>query len=435
MNDRQLKLGAFLTPGGEHLAAWRDETVDTGGRHFTNYLHATQLAEDALFDFVFLGDVAPQSTDPLEALSRLSWYDRLEPLTLLSALAVSTSHIGLVATASTTYNEPYHIARKLASIDQLSNGRAGWNVVTTMTASDALNFSLTEHAPLGNRYARAEEFVDVVRGLWSSWEEGAFIRDKPSGRYFDPAKLHVLHHRGHEFSVRGPLDIARSPQGEPVIVQAGSSESGRRLAARTAEVVFTSQVDLSAAQHFYANIRHRAAAFGRGDGDLVILNGLMPFVAETEAEARNLFDDLQNLIQVPVALSRLSALLGNVDLSAYPLDARVPPLPAGNGLTSRQEQLLAYASANDLTLRDLALHVSGTRGHLTLVGTARQVADVMQEWLEKRGTDGFLLLPPTLPDSLAAFTRLVVPELRERGIFRKRYAGRTLREHLGIQAV
>ncbi|CAG9195357.1 N-acetyl-S-(2-succino)cysteine monooxygenase [Paraburkholderia caribensis] len=430
-----LRLGAFLYPTGHHIAAWRhpDSLVDAG-RDFRHYVQLAQAAEAAKFDLVFLADGAGTRGDNVDFLSRTahSYVAQFEPLTLLSALAAVTQRIGLVGTASTTFNEPYHIARKFASLDHISDGRAGWNLVTSSSAHEAKNFNFDEHLAHARRYERAVEFAEVVEGLWDSWDEDAFVRDKASGRYFDPSKRHVLDHRGEFFNVRGPLNVERSPQGRPVVVQAGSSEAGKALAARTAEVIFTAQQTLDDAVAFYADVKGRMAAYGREPDDLKIMPGVMPIVGVTESEAREKFDALQALIDPAVGLALVSTVTGGFDLSGYPLDGPIPELPETNASKSRQSLALELARRENLTIRELYLRIAGARGHWQLVGTAEQIVDALEERFVNYGADGYNVMPALLPNSLDDFIRLVLPELRRRGLFRSEYEGRTLRENLGL---
>jgi FMN-dependent oxidoreductase (nitrilotriacetate monooxygenase family) len=431
---RQIKLGTFLTVGGEHVGAWRHP--DSPRIYRSSFQHSLEIArtvEDALFDLVLVADVQPTSTNSPEMLKYDPTNERLDPVALTSALAVTTSRVGLIATASTSFEQPYHVARMIASIDQMSAGRGGWNCVTTSNTSMALNFNQEAHLPPAERYRRAEEFVDVVRGLWNSWDDDAFIRDKSSGVYFDPRGLHILDHKGAHFSVRGPLDVVRSPQGEPVIVQAGSSEPGRALAARVADVVFTTHPRIDAAREFYADIKKRAVKQGRNPNDVLILLALMPVVGATRAEAQAKVNELDALIPPPVALARLSSKLGDIDLSAYPRDEPLPDnLPAGTGMLSRRQPFIDLGKREGLTMMQLAARTAGNRGHWTVVGTAAEIADQMQERFEGGAADGFLLVPPRTPDSLCDFGTHVVPELQRRGIYRTAYEGATLRENLGL---
>ncbi|MBB3458446.1 FMN-dependent oxidoreductase (nitrilotriacetate monooxygenase family) [Rhizobium sp. BK313] len=434
--QRQLKLGAFLYPTGHHIAAWRhpDAQADAGS-NFAHYVELAQIAEAAKFDLIFMADgVGTRGTDT-EALHRTAtrYVAQFEPITLLSALAAVTKNIGFVATASTSFNEPYHIARKFASLDHISGGRAGWNLVTSSSDHEAHNFGRDEHYAHAERYERAEEFADVVRGLWDTWEEDAFPRDKQSGIYFDPEKQHILNHKGKHFKVRGPLNVARAPQGHPVLVQAGSSDPGKELAARTAEVVFTAHQTIGDAKAFYADLKGRLAKYGRRPDDLKIMPGIFPVVGRTEAEAREKFEQIQGLIHPVVGLSLLAGMSGGVDLSQYPIDGPVPDLPETNASKSRQKLLLDLARRENLTIRQLYLRIAGARGHWQIVGTPVQIADQMEEWFKTGAADGFNVMPPHLPAGLYDFVEHVLPELRRRGLFRSEYEGKTLRENLGLR--
>lgn len=430
--SRQLKLGAFLMAGGHHVAAWRHpETPADAGLDFAHYRRLAQIAEAARFDALFVADSVAAPRDKIASRMARSTY--FEPLTLLSALSVVTEHIGLIATATTSYNEPYHVARKFASLDHLSGGRAGWNLVTSDNAAEAQNFGREQHIGHADRYSRAREFHQVVTGLWDSWEDDAFIRDKTSGAYYDPAKLHVLDHQGVHFRVKGPLNVARSPQGQPVIVQAGSSESGRDLAAQTAEVVFTAQTSLANAQAFYADLKGRLSQYGRSPDALKIMPGVFVVVGATEAQAQEKFQTFQRLVEPEVGVALLGRMLGNFDLSTYPLDGPLPDLPlTDSGQQSRQKLLTELAGQDNLSLAELGRRIAGGRGHYTLVGTAVQIADCLQEWFEQGAADGFNVLVPHLPGGLEDFANAVVPELQRRGLFRTEYEGGTLRENLGL---
>jgi N-acetyl-S-(2-succino)cysteine monooxygenase len=434
--QRQLKLGAFLYPTGHHVAAWRHPRAQAdAGVNVAHYAEVARKAEAAKFDLVFLADSAGVRGNDLPALSRTAtrYVAQFEPLTLLSALSAVTERIGLVATASTTYNEPFHIARKFASLDHLSGGRAGWNLVTSSNEAEAHNFSRDAHPAHADRYERAREFADVVRGLWDTWEDDAFPRDKDSGIYFEPEKLHILDHKGKHFQVRGPLNVARSPQGHPVVVQAGASDAGKELAAETAEVIFTATPTLAEAQAFYSDVKGRLARYGREPDDLKILPGVFPVVGRTEAEAQEKFEELQALIHPVVGLSLLSGLSAGVDLSAYPLDGPLPELPATNASKSRQQLVVDLARREGLTIRQLYLRVAGARGHWQVVGTPEQIVDQLEDRFVNGGADGFNIMPPYLPGGLDDFIELVIPELRRRGLFRTEYEGRTLRENLGLK--
>lgn len=430
--DGKLRLGAFLMSPGHHVAAWRHPQAQADlGANFRAYADIARKAEAAKFDLLFLDDtVAVRDTSPEtgENVSRAAFF---EPLTLLSALATVTETIGLTGTVSTTFNEPYNLARKFASLDTISGGRAAWNLVTSNTEAEARNFTSEPHLLHASRYTRAEEFVDVVSRLWNSHEDGAFLYDKASGRFVDGTKRHPINHRGPHFTVAGPLNVGRSPQGQPVLVQAGSSEPGKELAARTAEVVFTAQQTLADAQAFYTDVKGRLAKYGRSPGDLLIMPGIFPVVAATRAEAEDKFAALQDLILPAVGLKLLSDMIG-VDLSAYPADGPLPELPETNGGKSRQHLLVELARREGLSIIELARRTAGARGHWQVVGTASDIADQLQERFENGGADGFNVMPPTLPGGLDDFIAFVLPELRRRGLFRSEYEGRTLRENLGL---
>jgi FMN-dependent oxidoreductase (nitrilotriacetate monooxygenase family) len=428
-----MSLGAFLMETGHHIAAWRHpDTHAAGGLDFAHYAQLARIAERAKLDAIFFADSVSVRDTHLPSLSRTARADHFEPLTLLSALSVVTERIGLIATVSTSFNEPYNVARKFASLDHLSGGRSGWNLVTSSTETEAHNFSRDKHLDHAVRYERAKEFYDVVAGLWDSWEDDAFVRDKASGIYFDADKLHVLGHRGKHFSVRGPLNVARSPQGWPVVVQAGASEAGRELAAQTAEVIFVAHQTLDEAQQFYRDVKGRLARYGRAPEHLKIMPGIFPVIGKTQQEARDKFDALQELIDPAVGLALLSNMSGGIDLSQYPVDGPVPELPETNGGKSRQRLLLDLARRDNLTIRDLYLRIAGARGHQQVIGTPQSIADQLQQWFEEEGADGFNIMSPWLPGGLSEFADTVVPELQRRGLFRTEYAGRTLREHLGL---
>jgi alkanesulfonate monooxygenase len=349
---------------------------------------------------------------------------------LLSALATATEHIGLVATASTTFDEAYHIARRFASLDHISGGRAGWNIVTTSNPDAALNFGREEHMEHDERYARAREFYDVVTGLWDSFADDAFVRDVASGTYFDPSRMHVLNHKGKYLSVRGPLNIARPLQGWPVIVQAGASEAGKQLAAETAEVVFAAGSSLANAQRFYADVKDRMQKIGRNPDHLKILPGALVVVGRSVDEAREKRARLDSLVHYANAIASLSIALGH-DASKFDPDAPLPDIPETNASKSGRERVIDLAKRENLTVRQLAQRLGGYGGH-AFVGTPASIADQMEEWLVTRGSDGFNVMFPFLPEGLDDFVDRVVPELQRRGIFRREYEGKTLRENLGL---
>ncbi|HEX8406457.1 MAG TPA: LLM class flavin-dependent oxidoreductase [Duganella sp.] len=419
----QLSIAAFMMRHGHHVAAWRHPQTDLESNPFKVFRQQVQNAERACLDAVFFAD----------SLALTGGVPALEPLTLLSALAASTDSIGLIGTATTTYNEPYTVARQFASLDQISEGRAGWNLVTSDNAAEAANFGRDQHVAHAARYERAREFHQVVTGLWDSWEDGALINDKSGGRLVDPDKLHKLDHRGAHFAVAGPLNVTRSPQGRPVVVQAGGSEAGRDLAAATAEVVFTAQPSLAKAQDFYRDMKRRVLAHGRVPESLKVMPGLFAVVGRSQGEADDKFGTLQQLIEPKAGLALLGRMIGNFDLSGYPLDGPLPELPqTQDGQRSRQQLLTDLAQGENLTIRQLYERIAGGRGHFTVVGTAQAVADQMQAWFEQEAADGFNFMAPALPGGLDDFLSLVVPELQRRGLFRTAYRGTTLRGHLGL---
>ncbi|PVX81682.1 LLM class flavin-dependent oxidoreductase [Paraburkholderia unamae] len=432
--SRQLRLGAFLMQTGHHIAGWRhpDAQADAS-RNFRHYVELAHLAEAAKFDAIFFADSSGVRSTDLGSLARTARSEFFEPLTLLSALAAVTERIGLIATVSTSFHEPFNVARKFASLDQISGGRAGWNLVTSSSTSEAHNFNLDELPDHASRYQRAAEFHDVVLGLWDSWDDDAFPRDKASGIYLDTEKLHVLGHRGDFFKVRGPLNVSRSPQGRPVVVQAGASESGRELAARTAEVIFVAHQTFDEAKAFYADIKGRLPRYGREADDVKIMPGIFPVIGRTQAEAEEKFEQLQALVDPVVGVALLSNVIGGVDLSAYDVDGPIPDLPETNGPKSRQHLLVDLARRDKLTIRQLYLRIAGARGHQQVVGTPQSIADQLQQWFEEGGADGFNIMAPYFPGGLTDFVELVLPELRRRGLFRTEYEGRTLRDHLGLK--
>ncbi len=432
----QMRLGAFFNPTGHHVASWRHpRALADAGINFQHYAEITRTAERAKFDLVFLADNICVREANMEALSRSAQYiANFEPLTLLSALSTLTSHIGLVSTASTSYNEPFHVARKFASLDHLSGGRAGWNLVTSGMAAEAYNFNRDVHYEHGERYDRAREFAQVVVGLWDSWDDDAFLRDKEAGRFFDPDKLHRLNHKGRHFSVRGPLNVPRSPQGRPVIVQAGGSDDMIAVAAEFAEVIFCAPLTLDQARTFYANIKGRLANHGRSPDEMKIMPGLSAIIGRTEAEAQERYDYLQSLIHPIVAREILSTVLGGVDLAPYPFDGPLPEnLRLSNASRSTFANVMDMARKENLTMRQVAMRVAGARAKAVVRGSPQQVADHMEEWFRNDGCDGFNIMPPFLPGGLDDFVELVIPELQRRGLFRTEYEGRTLRDHLGLR--
>jgi len=434
---RQLALGAHFPSMGQHIAAWLhpDAQLDAG-QNFLYFLKLAQTAEQAKFDFVFMADAVATRDGNMEALSRWPQYmAHFEPITLLSATASQTERIGLVCTASTSYYEPFNVARLFGSLDHISGGRAGWNVVTSANASASFNFNRDEHYDIAERYQRAREFVHIVRGLWDSWEDDAFLRDRKSRRYFDPGKLHKLNHKGNFFSVRGPMNLARPPQGYPVIAQAGASEDGKELGAETAEIIFFSQQRVAAAREFYKDVKGRMVKFGREPGQLKMLAGLNPTVGRTASEAREKFDFLQSLIHPDVGKELISVDLAGADLSGLSVDEPIPDhlIPEKTrSSTSRLRTVGGVAKQEQLTIRQLYERYAGSRGSYSVVGTAEHIADEMEEWLTTEAADGFIIQASYLPGGFEDFVNLVIPELQRRGLFRTEYTGRTLREHLGL---
>ena len=429
-----MHLGAFFFGVGHHLAAWRHPDVHPGAASSIAQLRAwAQIAEAAKFDAIFFADNVglPGPPDAVVAKNAL-WYP-MEPLLALAALSQATERIGLVATVSATYLPPYHLARKYATLDQISGGRAGWNLVTSGSDFEARSFGLDQQLGHAHRYARAHEYVQIVKGLWDTWEDDAFLHDKAANRFFDPERLHRVAFEGEHYKAHGGLQTPRSPQGHPVLVQAGSSSDGQDLAAFAAEVVFTAQQTPEAARAFYQSLKGRLAAYGRTPDQLKILPGISPFVGRSLQEAQDKFGQLQGLIDPVLGVGLLSTFLGNADLSAYPVDGPFPQdLPVTEGWQSRQALFARMALDEGLSIRQLYEKVAGARGHWTLVGTPETIADQLEHWFTTGAADGFNVLAPTLPHGLKDFADLVVPELQRRGLFRKDYAGTTLREHLGL---
>lgn len=423
--DRQMRLGLFIQAAGHHSAGWRYPGAQSGSENFPLIRQLTLAAERAKFDMVFFGDKLV--TGPKEHPSMIV---RLEPVALLGALASITEHIGLAATASTTYSEPYTIARQFATLDHLSAGRAAWNVVTTGYDS-AANFTRATHPDHAQRYAVAEEFVDVVRGLWDSWEDDAYVRDRESGVYLDPTKLHSLSHQGEYFSIDGPLNLTRGPQGHPVLIQAGSSGPGMALAARIGEVVFTAQQGLAEAQAFYRDLKRQVVDQGRKPEHCLVMPGVMPIIGATAGEAQARFDQLQGWTDQEAALLLVGDRLGQ-DLSGFDLDQPLPDLPLPENMKSRAQLLLDLSHRDGLTLRQICNLAAGARGHKIVVGTPHTVADELIAWFEGEAADGFNLMPAYFPEGLAHFIDGVLPILRKHKLFREEYTGTTLREHLGL---
>ncbi|MFI6774424.1 LLM class flavin-dependent oxidoreductase [Nocardia sp. NPDC050412] len=430
---KQFHLNAFLMGVGHHEAAWRhprtEERRVLDVRHFQEL---GRIAERGKLDSVFFADGL--AVGPRIKRNTLAVF---EPVTLLAAVATATERVGLIATASTTYNEPFNLARKFASLDHISSGRAGWNIVTSGNEDEAFNFgfdAIPEHA---RRYERAQEFVDVTVRLWDSWESSAIVLDPEEGIFADPDKVHTIDYISDRFRVRGPLNSPRSPQGRPLLVQAGSSESGKDFAARYAEAVFTAQRSLAEGQAFYRDLKARLPKYGRSADELKVLPGLVPFIADTREEALALEQEFTDLISPDYALRQLSALLG-VDLTEHALDAPLPPLPAESeieGGKSRFTLVKELAERENLTVRQLIGKLGGGRGHRTFAGTPTDIADELQSWFENGAADGFNIMPPYLPGGLEDFVDRVVPILQERGLFRTDYTATTLRGHYGLAPV
>ena len=432
MTDRrQLALNVFVFPGGHHEAAWR-YTASQPRRilDIDYYLDLARRAEAAKFDSVFFADV-PTLADNIRYAARI----HAEPITWLSAIAVATQRIGLIATVSTTYTEPYNLARLFASLDHISGGRAGWNIVTTGSPQAAQNYGLPEHPPHAERYSRAREYLDVVTRLWDSWEDDALVIDPQSGVFADDAKIHRLDHVGQHFRVRGPLNVARSPQGRPVYVQAGSSEDGRGFAARFAEAIFTAHQTFASARDFYVDIKKRARSLERNPDHVRILPGISPFVGSTQAEAKALEEEFNDLIQPEFSLTQLKNMIG-VDLSGFDLDAPFPrhliDTSAPGAVASRFQLVVDIIERERPTIRKLLHRLSGGRGHWVIAGTPEEIADNIQYWFENGAGDGFNVMPPWLTGGFDRFADYVVPILRKRGLFREDYRGTTLRDHYGL---
>jgi alkanesulfonate monooxygenase len=426
-----MHLGAFMRPIAIHTGAWRYPGAWPDANFNLDHMRRLiRTLEEAKFDAFFMADHLAVLNMPPDVLKRSHTVTSFEPLTLLSALAMETNRIGLVATATTTYDEPYHVARRFASLDHISKGRAGWNVVTTGYPETSFNFGSDQHLQHATRYARAREFYDVVAGLWDSWADDAFTRDVESGVFFDPDKLHVLGHKGEHFSVRGPLNIARPVQGQPVIFQAGGSEAGRQLAAETAEAIFSIASNLSEGKAFYADVKGRMSPVGRDPEHLKVLPAVFVVVGDTVEEAQSKRAHLDSLVHYDSGIRSLSIML-DFDVSGFDPDGPLPEIPEGNAVKANRDQMIAYAHETGATIRDLAAK-AGSYAGLAFVGTATTIADEMEAWIEGRGADGFMIQFSWLPGGLDDFTGKVVPELQRRGRFRSEYKGTTLRDHLGL---
>lgn len=432
--DRKIRIMAFPVATGAHVAGWRYPGAPAGDAHTYAYnARMAQTCERGLFDAVFFADA--QGFRPIAGRDAFSRVDvpRLDPITLLASLAPVTTNIGLVGTLSTSYNEPYSAARRFATLDHVSGGRAGWNVVTSTTDNEAHNFGRESHFGHSERYARAHEFLEVCRGLWDSWDDDAIVADQASGRYFDPDKLHAFNHQGTHFKVAGPLTVPRAPQGRPVIVQAGASAEGQALAAATAEVVFSSNPTLERAAAYYNGLKADVVAAGRGADECLILSAIQPIVADSAAEARDIAGELHELIHPTLAISMLQTALGNViDLTGLDPDGPLPEIPATTRSQGIQATVVAMARSENLSIAEIARRIAAGRTSNTITGTAEQVADEMAAWFTSRSCDGFIVAPPYFFDSLDRFVDGVIPLLQERGLFRRAYEGATLRENLGL---
>ncbi|MEF3304583.1 LLM class flavin-dependent oxidoreductase [Paenibacillus sp. GYB003] len=435
MSQRQLHLGLFLFATGYHPAGWRLPEAVADGAFDPEFLRRVALKlEQAKFDFFFLGDRLASAAE--EQFTFPSQMVRLEPFTMLSYLAAATEKIGLIVTVNTTYAEPYHVARMTASLDYLSRGRLAWNVVTGADPRAALNFSREKHWDNAKRYDYADEFVDVVKRLWDSWEDDAFIRDKSTGVFVDESKVHAIHHRGSHFSVLGPLNVARPPQGQIPLLSAGTSERSQELGARFSSAIFTGEILLEEARRFYASIKGKLARYGRTPDELFIMPGLVPLVGRTQEEAHAKYRELSSLLVTDFNLGPLSNRLG-IDLSGYPLDGPLPDLSLSNHPGDKARRLVELARRatghEDITIRELFHYFAATaRGHLLIVGDPERIADQMEEWFVNEAADGFNICPPYMPGGLDLFVDLVVPVLQRRGLFRTEYEASTFRGHFGL---
>jgi FMN-dependent oxidoreductase (nitrilotriacetate monooxygenase family) len=434
MAIRQIKLGMFYWPCGHHLAAWRHpDAVPDSGANLTHIIKVAQLAEEGLFDLFFMADSVSFWRGDLNAMAHDSYGAWIEPFTLMCALSQHTRNLGLVCTGTTSFDQPYLLARRFASLDLSSGGRAGWNLVTSGNPAEANSFGLAKHIPKVDRYRRGREFAYAVRGLWNSFDDDALIRDVPSGRYLDVNKLHVLEHHGEFFALRGPLNVPPSPQGEPVMVQAGASDEGKELAAEFAEVVFAVQSTIEGAKSFYADVKRRMASYGRDPDSLKIMPGLFPCIGRTQTEAEGKFEQLQDLIVPEVGLQLLSNRIG-YDLSGQDVDKPLPEIPRHALSSSRVELFVDMARREKLTIRELYRRIAGARGHYQFIGTGSDLADLMEQWITEEACDGFNIMPPVFPAGLREFNEWVVPELQRRGLYRRNYEATTLRGNLGSPA-
>ena len=427
-NQRMMRLGAFLAGTGSNMASWRHpDAVPDAAINLDYYKQLTRRAEEAKLDFVFFGDGLYISEK-----SHPNFLNRFEPLTLLAALAMDTKQIGLAATLSTSYSEPFTVARQFASIDHISDGRAGWNIVTSPLEGSALNYSKAEHPQHDLRYRMAVEYLEVTKGLWDSWEDDAFVRNKETGQFIDPHKLHRVNHKGEFFSVQGPLTISRSKQGRPILIQAGSSEAGKEFASQVADAVFAGQATIEDAQEFYQDVKGRAVKHGRRSEEILMLPGCNPIVGATPEEAEAKYQEISNLVVIDDALNYLGRYFNDIDFTQYDLDEQFPDLGdfARNGWESATDRIKKVSREEGLTLRQMALR--STTPKSPFIGTPEQVADTMQAWFEAGAADGFMMNASVLPQGFNDFVDLVLPVLKDRGLFRTEYEHDTLRGNLGL---
>lgn len=424
-SKRHMHLAVFWLGTGNHSAGWRMDGAFDSHCSLEIAQAGIKIAERGKFDMFFISDsLAPALSD------HPSFISRLEPVTLATALSLSTKNIGIGATVSTSFFEPYNVARMFQSLNHISKGRVAWNVVTSTADNAALNFSRDVHLEHDKRYEIAAEFVDVVQGLWNTWDEGAMVRNRQTGQYVDPSKVHTLDHKGKHFSVRGPLNIERPPYGNPLIIQAGGSVPGQELSARTADIVFAVvNGDTVAAKANYDSLKARTLKYGRKPSDLALLPGVMPIVGRTDEEARAHLNKLQSFLDETTAMGLVSNRIGH-DISKYPLDGPIPEFPLTDKSQTFSQTLLAKARRDNLTLRDLYNLTAAARGHWVIAGTPKKIADTLEEWFTSGIADGFMILPPYFPGSFDDFVDQVVPELQRRGLYRKEYEGSTLRSHL-----
>ena len=427
-NERKMRLGAFLAGTGSNMASWRHpNAVADAAINLDYYRQLTRKAETAKLDFVFFGDGLYISEK-----SHPNFLNRFEPVTLLAALAMDTTKIGLAATLSTSYSEPFTVARQFASIDHISGGRAGWNIVTSPLEGSALNYSKAEHPQHDLRYRMAAEYIEVTKGLWDSWEDDAFVRNKETGQFIDPEKLHRVNHKGEFFSVQGPLTISRSKQGRPILIQAGSSEAGKDFASQVADAVFTGQANIDDAREFYQDVKGRAVKHGRRPEEILMLPGSNPIVGSTAAEAEQKYQEIANLVVIGDALNYLGRYFNDIDFTQYDLDEQFPELGdfARNGWESATDRIKKVSREEGLTLRQMALRSTTPKG--PFIGTAEHIADTMQAWFEAGAADGFMMNASVLPQGFDDFVDHVLPILKDRGLFRTEYEHDTLRGNLGL---